>query len=176
VPLAEKGFGALELTDFCSIYLQPTVWTQSLHTKRGAAFRLNARLDARSAFKIEGVTSVAGLPTDVSFTRGDYDWKIPERPAGAIGFLAYHPEDQYSDHAFISGGCSLPNDIYDDAWHRVGSSNYDQCWVNVEVGPVELGYDEAVWDRAASKFLYILDLELVFTRREDQHRSKGSER
>src|SRR6266481_4526787 len=51
-------------------------------------------------------------------------------------------------------------------WHRVGSSNYDQCRVNVEVGPIELGYEEAVWNRAASKFLYILDLKLVFTRRE----------
>jgi hypothetical protein len=162
--------------DFCSIYLQPLVWTQSLHTKRGAAFRLNARLDARSAFKIVDVTSVAGLPTDVGFTRGDYDWKIPEGPAGAIGFLAYHPEDQYSDHAFLSGGCSLPNDISDDAWHRVGLSNYDQCRVNIEVGPIELDYEEAVWNRAASKFLYILDLELVFTRQEGQPSSKNNKR
>ena len=94
--------------------------------------------------------------------RGDYDWKIPEGPAGAMGFLAYHPEDQYSGHAFLSGVCSLPNDIYDDAWRRVESSNYNQCWMNVEVGPVKLSYEEAVWERAASKFLYNLDLEFSF--------------
>jgi hypothetical protein len=56
--------------DFGFINLHPTAWTQSLHTKRGAAFRLGARLDTRSAFKIEGVVSVAGLPTEVGFTRG----------------------------------------------------------------------------------------------------------
>jgi hypothetical protein len=46
-----------------------------------------------------------------------------------------------------------------------------------EVGPVELDYEEeAVWNRAASKFLYILDLELVFTRQEGQPSSKNKQR
>jgi hypothetical protein len=171
---SHKNAGGIETSlKRCVILAVPTAWTQSLHTKRGVALRVNARLDAGSAFKIEGVISVADLPTELGFTRGDYDWKIPEGPAGAIGFLAYHPDDKYSDHAFLSGGCSLPNDIYDDAWHRVGSSNYDQCRVNIEVGPVGLDYEEAVWDRAVSKFLYILDLELVFTRQEDQRSQAG---
>jgi hypothetical protein len=69
---------------FSFIYLQPTAWVQSLHTKRGAHLRVNAKLDDNSDFRISEIRSVAGLRTDLAFTRGAYDWKIPEGPEGGI--------------------------------------------------------------------------------------------
>ena len=145
--------------------LQPTGWVQSLHTKRGAALRLNAKLDSNSAFIISGVRSVSGIRIGLAFTRGKYDWQIPDAPEGARGFLAYHSADGDIEFDFLGGGCSLSEEIYDDLWHRIKSSNYDQCHITGEVGPVELDYDgEATWDRNASEFLYILDLEIFFTR------------
>ena len=41
------------------------------------------------------------------------------------------------------------NYIFDDVWHRVKSSNYDHCRINIEVGPAALDYEEALWDRTA---------------------------
>ena len=151
---------------FSFIYLLPTAWTQSLHTKRGASLRVNAKLDVNSDFKISGVRNAVGLRTDLVFTRGEHDWQIPQAPDGAHGYLAYHPAGEDIDFDFMSGGCSLSEATYDDLWHRVKLSNYDNCRLSVEVGPVDLDYDEAVWDRTASKLLYILDLELIFTRNE----------
>src|ERR1035438_7848329 len=89
------------------------------------------------------------LRTDLAFTRGNYDWKIPEGSEGALGFLAYHSADEHIEFDFLSGGCSLSEDIFDDVWHRVKSSNYDHCRINIEVGPAALDYEEALWDRTA---------------------------
>jgi hypothetical protein len=151
---------------FSFIHLQPTAWVQSLHTKRGANLRVNAKLDSNSDFRIAGVRSVAAIRTDLAFTRGKHDWQIPQAPEAAHGFLAYHSADEHIEFDFMSGGCSLSEEIYDDVWHRIKLSNYDNCHITVEVGPVELDYEETVWNRTASKFLYILDLELTFTRSE----------
>jgi hypothetical protein len=105
------------------------------------------------------------MPTDLTFGRGAYDWKIPEGPPGSLGFLAYHPIDQHNDSAFIGGGCSIKEDIFDDVWDRIKTSNFDGCAISLEVAPIEYDGEDPLWNRGKNKFLYIQQIELSFVRK-----------
>src|SRR6266852_4523090 len=128
------------------IQLEPVYWKQSLHTERGSGFNVNTRLSrGYGSILISGAGNVGGMRTDLSFVRGAYDWEIPEGPPGSLGFLAYHPVDEHCDSAFIGGGCSITEDIYDDAWHRVRNGIYDGCTISLEVAPIEYDGEDALW-------------------------------
>ena len=84
------------------IQLEPIAWRQSLHTDRGVRFSANSRLSkGYGSILVSDAGNVGGMPTDLSFVRGPYDWKIPEGPPGSLGFLAYHPVDEHNDSPFI---------------------------------------------------------------------------
>jgi hypothetical protein len=147
--------------------LKPISWAQTLHTARGLRFRLNARADTEGAsFLISGVGDAGGMRTDLTFVRGPRDWNIPEGPPGSSGYLGYFPADKQVEFAFIGGGCSVREDIYDDAWHRIRDSNYDSCSIILEVAPLEYDGEDPLWDREKSSFLYIQQVEFGFMRRE----------
>jgi hypothetical protein len=149
------------------IHLEPISWRQSLHTTRGVHFSVITRVSTEyNSFLISGVGDVVGLKTDLTFVRGAYDWKIPEGPPGSRGFLAYHPIDQPNDMAFMGGGCSIAEDLFEDAWHRIKTSNYDSCSISLEVAPVDYDGEDPLWNREQNKFLYIQDVELAFVRKE----------
>lgn len=149
------------------IQLEPIAWKQSLHTVRGAVFSVNTRLSKGfGSIHISGAGEVGGMPTDLTFVRGAYDWKIPEGPPGSLGFLAYHPAGEHNDSPFIAGGCSIKEDIFDEAWHRIKTSNYDSCTITLEVSPIEYDGEDPLWNREKNKFLYIQQVELAFVRRE----------
>jgi hypothetical protein len=149
------------------IQREPVYWKQSPHTERGSGFNVNTRLSrGYGSILISGAGNVGGMRTDLSFVRGAYDWKIPEGPSGSLGFLAYHPVDEHCDSAFIGGGCSITEDIYDDAWHRVRNGIYDGCTISLEVVPIEYDGEDALWNREVNKFIYIQQVELAFVRME----------
>jgi hypothetical protein len=151
------------------LHLEPVSWKQSLHTERGAGFSVNARIATEyNNFLISDVGDVGGLHTELTFVRGAYDWKIPEGPPGSLGFLAYHPQDQHSDFAFMGGGCSIKEDMFDDAWHRIKTSTYDSCYISLEVAPIDYDGEDPLWNREQNKFLYIQQAELVFVRKEKE--------
>jgi hypothetical protein len=148
--------------------LEPIAWKQSLHTKRGGTLSVSTRLaKGQGNLLISGVGKVGEMPTDVTFVRGAYDWKLPEAPPGTLGFLVYHPVDPQHENPFLTGGCSIKDDIFDDTWDRIKSSNYDSCLISLEVTPIEYeGEDAPLWNREKSKFLYIQQVELMFVRKE----------
>jgi hypothetical protein len=155
------------MIEFSFLRLQPISWRQALHTKRGAGFSVNAQVDTEyNNFLISGVGNVGGLRTDLTFVRGPYDWKIPEGPSDSQGFLAYHAIDQYSEIAFLGGGCCINEDMFDDAWHRIRASTYDDCTISLEVAPVDYDGEDPLWNREENKFLYIQEIELAFVRKE----------
>ena len=156
--------------------LEPITWRQTLHTKRGAGFSVSARIAENYDFIISEVGNVGGMRTDLMFVRGAYDWQIPEGPSGSLGFLAYHPADQHSDVSFIGGGCSIKEDIYDDAWHRVRSSAYDACTISLEVAPIDYDGEDPMWDRQKNEFLYIREVELAFIRKEKPKEGPSTKR
>jgi hypothetical protein len=84
--------------------------------------------------------------------RGLYDWNIPAGPPKSRGFLAYHPVDQHNDSPLISGGCSVTEDLYDEAWYRIRTSNYDSCTITLEVAPIDYDGEDPLWDREKTKF------------------------
>jgi hypothetical protein len=108
--------------------------------------------------------------------RGAYDWKIPEGPPGSLGFLAYHPVDQYTDVAFMGGGCSIKQDMFDDAWHRIKNSTYDSCYISLEIAPIDYDGEDPLWNREKNKFLYIGQVELVFVRKEEKPKEEPPKR
>ena len=149
------------------IQLEPVYWRQSLHSKRRNAFHVKTQISkGYGSILVSGVGNVGGMPTDLSFVRGAYDWKIPEGPPGSIGFIAYHPADENCDAAFIGGGCSINEIMFDDAWHRVRNSVYDTCTITLEVAPVDWEGEDALWNRESNKFFYIQEIELSFVRQE----------
>jgi hypothetical protein len=160
------GLGT-SMMPYSFIRLEPLAWTQSLHSERGARFSVNARVSTEyNSFLISGVGDVGSLHTELTFVRGAHDWQIPEGPPASLGFLAYHPADQYSDVAFMGGGCSTKEDIFDDAWHRIKNSTYDACSISLEVAPIDYDGEDPLWNREKNKFLYIQQLELSFVRKE----------
>jgi hypothetical protein len=152
---------------FSFLNLKPMRWAQTLHTERGTSFSVNAVVDTEYVtFLLSGVGDVGGLRTDLTFVRGSHDWKIPQGPPGSLGFLAYYPVGEHVDFPFMAGGCSVREEIYDDAWHRIKNSTYDSCSITLEVAPIDYDGEDPLWNREQTKFLYIQQLELRFVREE----------
>jgi hypothetical protein len=86
------------------IQLEPS--TGSNRCIRSGVRAFTSRLGCRSIL-ISGAGNVGAMPTDLSFVRGAYDWKIPDGPLGSLGFLAYHPVDEHCDSAFMCGNVRL---------------------------------------------------------------------
>jgi hypothetical protein len=157
-----------------SILLNPVAWTQSLHTRRGAHMRLTAKMKRQEGqFTVLGIGDISSVSIDLTFVRGEHDWNVADAPSGYLGFLAYHGEEHSDEFghspAFLSGGCSLLDAIYDDIWYRLKTSTDLSPSVVVDVGPTEFtGFEDITWDRQTHKFLFITDAEFVFVREERQ--------
>jgi hypothetical protein len=168
--------GGQMAVDTVNVRLDVTSWVQTLQTSRGAGLRMRAVANwSNQDFIIENVGSIAGISFEVTFVRGQHDWQTPAAPEGSLGFLAYHSAQPEEDDfgAFISGGCSIPTEFYDDLWQRL-KYGAPGGGISFEVGPVDFSQiEEVTWLRGSQKFLYIVAAEFTFVTEEKAPPERG---
>ncbi|MGH9568362.1 MAG: hypothetical protein ACRD4F_01895, partial [Candidatus Angelobacter sp.] len=100
----------------------------------------------------------------LDIARGAGEWELAGMDENAVGFLAFY-DGGGSDGATIAGGFSLPEEAYDDIWLRVRSGVSFSAAVSLTAAPVQNdGLGSLSWDRAESKFLNIIDVQIRFRR------------
>ena len=162
--------------DTVNVGLHAITWVQSLHTARGPSLRLKATVDHyRHDFIIENAGKMAGMAIELGLTRGPREWQTPGVPAEGIGFLGYHGPSESDDlGAFMSGGCSVSPEMYDDVWQRLKFGAHSQITVSLEVGPVSFEhFEDVVWKRSESKFLFIMAAEFTVVTRDKSTPEEG---
>ena len=150
-----------------AIFLERLIWTQTLHTQRNPRLGLQAKMGWREGrFLIREVGDISHVSVELVFMRGEHDWKTPGAPLGSIGYIQYFGEEQSDEFghspAFLSGGCSVPEGLYDDLWFRTKTPSAASS-VIVRVGPTEFdGFEDTTWDRRTNSLLFITEAEFIF--------------
>ena len=138
----------------------PTAWTQSLHTKRGKSLRLAAKFKYNYRFMILDLGDISETPIDILFVRGPHKWEVTNMPDDCIGFISYHEDDQ-----FLSAGCSLSEDVFDDLWTRLSGTGDASAQVHLGLVPLNVDSNrDIVWHRQQDRFLFIEETEFIFVK------------
>lgn len=143
-------------------------WTQSLHSKGETCVFLSGRLSRRN-YLIPGEQQLVGALIELKIMRGRFACVSPSAPTDCVGFVQYYPEESKDvpRPTYFAGECSLPDDIYDDLWHRLTITSQTSATIDIRVGPLDFAsLIDYSWERHVREALFITEVELQFVRNE----------
>lgn len=158
------------------LFLQVVGWSQTItHGEKWPyRFRVIARTsdDEEFAFGTGGYRRLCKMPVHLTLVR-----EQPEGPMDGIGALFYFPGTAAHDDIdgmdeSVSGWFWLPEALYDEIWAQAREHRYDECVVELEIGPVGSTGPAARWNTGKNKIVSIMRAGVRFERKPNSSAAK----
>ena len=152
-----------------SIRFKPYEWVQTIDRypdikNEGRRLRLKARAEAGHRMLLSSNDELCNLNVDLSIFDLD-PATVNEKPLKAGFGLFVYREAVAGLAAHIGGWFCLERDSHAELWDQVRQGGYSDCWMNLDVEPVEFNGHEWEWDVAKNLGLFITSVSIDFTRK-----------
>lgn len=152
------------------IYLKLAVsrWRQGVShyptiSVEGRDLKAYGHIEQGSELALSDGAILEQLPVELSlFEMSRMQDRLAKLPKGAIGEFGYYADPP--GDAFISGWLGLNAQSHSDVWHQVLLGGYTDCWITLEVEPVESKEGIWHWDLKTNPHLSITTVSIEFKR------------